>query len=207
MKPDECYNALLAQKLIGELTKRNMEGFYCMNRAEALVKVLQLLPGDALVSCGGSETLREMRLREALKERKYRFLDPDDAQGGAAKDVVAHEALAADYYLTGCNAITLDGRLVNTDGYGNRTSALIFGPKNVVVIAGMNKVAADVDAAMQRIKTHAAPLTLLIFKKDYASFDDLALAADAACAQLVVTSFSMTRGRIKVILVGESLGF
>ncbi len=207
MKPKECYHALLTQKLLEELKKRNMEGFYCETKEDAVKKVLELIPKDSMVSCGGSATLHEIGLRAALKNGEYNFLDPDDAQGATAKDRVAHQALSADYYLMSSNAIAATGELVNIDGYGNRVASLIFGPKNVIVIAGVNKVEPNLDAAILRAKKYAAPITLLIFKKDYSTFDELSKAAEGACAQLVITGMSMTKGRIKVILVGESLGF
>lgn len=207
MKPKECYNSLLAQKLIEEFRKRNMEGFYCETKEAAVKKVLEMIPKDSVVSCGGSATLHEIGLHAALKNAGYNFLDPDDAQGGAAKDKIAHQALSADYYLMSSNAISAAGELVNIDGYGNRVASLIFGPKNVIVIAGLNKVAPNLDAAILRAKTYAAQNTMLIFKQDYPSFDELSKAAKGACSQLVITGMSMTKGRIKVILVGECLGF
>jgi hypothetical protein len=79
--------------------------------------------------------------------------------------------------------------------------------EDVFVIAGINKVEPNLEAAILRAKSYAAPLTMLIFKQDYASFDELSKASEGACAQLIITSMSMTKGRIKVILVGESLGF
>ena len=105
------------------------------------------------------------------------------------------------------NAITESGELVNIDGYGNRTSALIFGPKHVIVIAGMNKVQPDIESAILRAKKTAAPLIVLKFKRDYETFEELSEAAQRACCQLVVTTGSMTKGRITVLLVGENLGY
>ncbi len=207
IKPKECYNTLLAHKLIEELQKRNMEGFYCKTKEDAVKKVLEIIPKDDMVSCGGSATLHEISMQAALKNGGYNFLDPDDAQGAKAKDKVAHEALSADYFLMSSNAISLTGELVNIDGYGNRVASLIFGPKNVIVIAGLNKVAPNLDAAILRAKNYAAQVTLMIFKQDYSSFDELSKAAEGACSQIVITGMSMTKGRIKVILVGECLGF
>ncbi|MEI6101445.1 MAG: lactate utilization protein [Eubacteriales bacterium] len=207
MEPNECYNTLMAEKVIAEICKRNMDGFYCETKEDALKKVLEMIPKESMVSCGGSATLNEIGLRAALQNGGYNFLDPNGVQGGAAKDQIAHQALGADYFLMGCNAIAATGELVNIDGYGNRVAALIFGPKNVIVIAGINKVAPNLDAAILRAKTVAAPLTMLIFKKDYSSYDELMLAAECACSQTVITRFSVTKGRIKVILVKERLGF
>jgi L-lactate utilization protein LutB len=93
----------------------------------------------------------------------------DDAQGGAAKDKVAHQALSADYYLTGTNAISAAGELVNLDGYGNSVSPLIFGPKHVIVVVGINKVTPNLGEAILRARSCASPLTLAIFKQEYAS--------------------------------------
>lgn len=207
MKPKECYHALLAQKLIQELCKRNMEGFYCETKEEALKKVLEMIPKDSMVSCGGSATLHEIGVQAALKKEGYHFLDPNDAQGAPAMDQVAHQALGADYYLMSTNAISATGELVNIDGYGNRVAALIFGPKNVIVIAGLNKAEPNLDAALLRAKSYAAPMILLKWKQDYASYEELTKAAEGACSHIVVTGMSTTKGRIKVILVGECLGY
>lgn len=207
MKPKEYYNDLLAKKVMEELKKRNMEGFYCKTKEDALKKVLEIIPKDSVVSCGGSATLHEIGLMEVLRNGDYNFLDPHEAQGGAGKDKVAREALNSDYYLMSSNAISTTGELVNIDGYGNRVASLIFGPKNVIVVAGLNKVEPNLDAAILRAKKYAAPNTMLIFKQDYSSFDELSKEAEWACSQTVITSMSMTKGRIKVILVGEYLGF
>ncbi len=206
-KPKECFKTLLAQKLLEEFNKRNFEGFYCETKADALKKVLEIIPRGSLVSFGGSATLREIGVRSALKADGYSVLDPDDAQGGKVKEKVAHEALSADYYLMGANAISVTGEIVSLDGIGNRVAALAFGPKNVIVIAGLNKVEPNTDAAILRARTYAAPLTLLIFKRDYASYDELREAAEKSIAHTLVTSMSTFKGRIKVILVGEDLGF
>ncbi|TWH78170.1 lactate utilization protein [Sedimentibacter saalensis] len=205
----ECYNALLAQKLIEEFKKRNMEGLYCASKEEALKKVLEMIPKESLVSCGSSVTLDEIGLRAALKSEGYNFLDPKDAQaqGASAMEKIAHQALSADYFLMSSNAISATGEMVNADGIGNRVAPLIFGPKNVIVIAGINKVEPNLEAAILRVKNYAAQMICLAFKKDYSNFDDLSKVAEDSCNQLVITSGSVFKGRIKVIIVGESLGY
>ena len=207
MEPMKCFYAILAKKVISELGKRNIEGYYCDTKEEAAIKALELVPQGSTVSFGGSATLHEIGLRSALKSAKYIVWDPDDATGPVAKDDIARRAMAADYYFMGANAITESGELVNIDGYGNRTSALIFGPKHVIVIAGMNKIRPDIESAILRAKKTAAPLIMLKFKRDYASFEELSTAAERACCQLVITAGSMTKGRITVLLAGENLGF
>lgn len=207
IKPKECFNALVAQKLISEFAKRNIEGIYCQAKEDVFKKVTEFIPIESLVSCGGSATLRELGLQSKLKNEGYHFLDPDDAQGGKAKEKSAREALAADFYLMSANGIAMTGEIVNLDGIGNRVAALSFGPKNVIIIAGINKVEPTLEAAILRAKTIAAPEILLAFKQDYASYDDLLAATEKSYSQLVVTHMSMFKGRIKVILVGEALGF
>lgn len=207
VKPRNIFNILLAQKLIGELGKRNIEAYYCEQRSEVLKKVIELIPAGSVISCGGSASLHELELHKSLKAEGYTFLDPEDVQGGLAKAKIAHQALDVDFYLMGVNAISVTGEIVNLDGIGNRAAALSFGPKNVILFAGLNKVVPDLESAILRAKNVAAPLTMLYFKQDYASYDELIEAADKAISQMVVTRMSVFKGRIKVILVGESLGF
>lgn len=207
MTAKQGYHALLAHKLIEELEKRNMAGFYCASKEEALKKAVALLPPGCTVSQGGSETIETIGLRDVLKNGDYRFLDPVDTPGAKEKKKIAHEAMNAEYYFMSTNAITLAGELVNVDGIGNRVAALSFGPEHVIVIAGVNKVVVDVEAALQRIKYHTGPLCLMKFKADYADYGDLVKEAEKACSQLVVTRQSVIKDRIKVLLVGQSLGF
>lgn len=207
MTAKQSYNALLAQKLILAFQKRNLEGYYCETKEEACQKALACISEGACVSCGGSATLEEIGLIDALRNGSYHFLDPNGVAHAYEKDKIAHQALAADTYFMSTNAITEDGELVNADGYGNRVSALIFGPKNVILIAGLHKVEPSLDAAILRVKKQAARMVLLKFKNDYPSIEDIDQVAEGAVGQLVITSKSAVKGRIRVILVGESVGF
>lgn len=207
IKPKECYNALVAQKLIEEFEKRNIVGFYFKTKEEALKKVLEMIPKDSMVSWGGSVTLHEIGLKVALKNGGYNFLDPAEPSGGKEKEKAARQALSADYFLMSANAIAVTGEMVNIDGIGNRVAALCFGPKNVIIVAGLNKVEPNLDAAILRVKDYAAKMAALAYKQDYSSYEELSKAAEDGCSQLVITQKSMFKGRITVILVGESLGF
>lgn len=206
MTPAQCYNQLLAQKLIEEFEKRSMEGYYCKTKEDALKKLLEMVPKGAVVSCGGSLTLQEIGLKEVLRNGDYQFLDPNAVAGGKEKEKVALNALGADYYFMSSNAISMTGELVNADGIGNRVAALAFGPKNVVVVAGMNKVEPNLESAILRVRTQAARKCLTLFKQDYSSFDELSKAAEGVISQLVITSMTTYKGRIKIILVDENLG-
>lgn len=205
--PRVLFKRLLAQKLAEELSKRNIELIYCETKAEVMKTVGQLVPKGSKISCGGSASLREVGIRAVLKTAEYTFLDPDDAQGGAAKEQTARDALTADVYLVSANAIAMSGEIVHLDGIGNRAAALTFGPKKVIIIAGFNKIAPSLDAAIERAKFWAAPQTLLLFKKDYASYDELRLAAESAYSQMLITRMSIYKDRVKLILCGEDLGF
>lgn len=206
MTPEQCYNKLLAQKLIEEFEKRNMVGAYCETKADALKMVLEIIPKGSVVSYGGSLTLQEIGVKEALGKGDYQYLDTNAVTDIKEKEKIAHMALGADYYLMSSNAISMTGELVNADGIGNRVAALIFGPKNVIVVAGMNKVEQNLESAIMRVKTKASQRCLTFYKQDYASFDELKAAADKIISQLVITSMTNFRGRIRIILVGENLG-
>jgi L-lactate utilization protein LutB len=208
MTPHQLYNALLAEKVIKELKGRNIQGFYFETKEEALKKALEMIPEDSTVSWGGSVTLKEIGLLDSLKKGAYNLMDPNAPTGGIEKDKIAHQALNSDYFFTSANAISASGEIVNIDGIGNRVAALIYGPKNVIVIAGMNKVEQNLDSAILRAKTIAASLVVLSYSKsEVSSFEELLIKAHNSASQLVITSMSVFKDRIKVILVGESLGF
>ncbi len=209
MTTSQNYNALLAQKVIREFGNHNIQGFYCETKEEALKKALEMVPEKSTVSWGGSVTLHEIGLIEALKKGGYNVLDASDrSKGGTEMQRIAHEALNSDYYFMSANAVSATGELVNIDNIGNRTAALIYGPRNVIVIAGINKVEQNLDLAINRAKTKAAPLVILGYNRnDISSFDDLLNKAKENSSNLVITSMSLFKGRIKVILVGENLGY
>jgi L-lactate utilization protein LutB len=206
-KPREQYKTLLAEKLVNELTNHNFDACYCETKAAAVKKVLEWVPAGSTVAFGGSATLRELGLRDVLKTDDYSVLDPDDAQGGAAKAEIARQSMLSDVYLMSANAISLTGEIVNLDGIGNRVAALGFGPKSVIIIAGLNKVTPSLETAIERAKTVAAHQTLLLFNQQYPTYDALMEAAEKSYSHLVVTGMSILKGRIKVLLVGENLGF
>jgi LUD domain len=209
MTPIQSYNALLAQKVINEFKSRNIEGFYFETKEEALKKVLEIVPENSTVSWGGSVTLHEIGLLDALKNGRYNVLDASDrSKGGAEIDRIAHQALNSDYYFLSANAISATGELVNIDGIGNRIAALIYGPKNVIVIAGINKVEQNLEMAINRAKTRVASLVVLSYtKNELSSFEEIINKAQGTGSQLVITMMSVIKDRIKVILVGESLGY
>ena len=201
-------NELLAQKVIKGLESRNMKGYYASNKEEALAKALELIPTGASVTMGGAMSAHEIGLVDALKNGDYNFIDRDAAEDKRAAMLQAYDA---DFFLTGANAMTEDGVMVNIDGNANRVSAIAQGPKHVLVIVGMNKICVDADAAMKRARNVAAPINAQRFglstpcAKTGACMD--CKSPDTICCQFLITRYSRHADRIHVILVNDVLGF
>lgn len=211
MAPKKDFYKINVQKLLSAFEKRYIEGYYCETKEEALKKALELIEKDSTVSWGGSMTLDEIGLLDALRKGDYSLLDRGTAKNNDELNEIFHKAFSADYYFMSSNAITLDGKLVNIDGTGNRVAALIYGPKNVIIIAGMNKVVPDEESAIKRARNIAAPINAIRLSKQTSctsvgSCKDCLL-PDSICSHIVVTRISKVPNRIKVILVGEDLGY
>ena len=199
--------------IIDKLEKNGMNAIFIPTAEEARDKVLEMIPETAKVGIGGSITIRQLGLIEALLERGNEVFD--HWQPGLSKDgrmAMARRHLSAEYFLSSSNALTMDGKLVNTDNTGNRVSALIFGPRHVVVILGTNKIVKDVEEGIKRVKERAAPLNCRRRK------DNTPCARGKGCTDCDspdrlcrVTSIieKKTKGveSFSVIIVGEELGY
>ena len=196
--------------LVKALKKRNFDAYYCSTADEAVEKVLSLIPEGDTVSWGGVMTVDELGIKDRLRQRNQPVIDRDTAKTPEERMAMLHQALGCDTFLMSSNAISEDGQLVNIDGLGNRVAARCFGPKQVIVVAGMNKVAADLDGAIARARHIAAPANAQRFngKTPCSANGQCAdcTSPDCICAQMVVTRFCKVPGRIKVVLVGEELG-
>ena len=204
-------NELLGKAVIANLAKRNMEGYYCATKEEALQKALELIPETDVVTWGGSVTIDEIGLLAAVKARNP-VIDRDTATTMEEKVEMMRQGLTCDTFLMSTNALSEDGILVNIDGNGNRVASLIFGPKQVVIIAGVNKITKDLDSAIARARGTAAPVNAQRFDGIRVPCAKTGVCSncnspDCMCCQVVVTRHSRHAGRIKVILVGENLGF
>ena len=201
-------NELLAQKVIKGLASRNMTGYYAASAEEAKKIALDLIPEGSSISMGGGMSVHEIGLVDALKEGSYNFIDRDKAEDKRAAMLAAYDA---DFFLSGCNAMTEDGILVNIDGNSNRVSAICQGPRKVLFIVGMNKVCDDVDGAMKRARNVAAPINAQRFGLDTPCAKTGSCmnckSPDTICCQFLITRFSRHEGRIHVILVNDTLGF
>jgi hypothetical protein len=200
-----------AETIIKNLKKRNMEGFYCASSEAAVNMVKELIPAGSSVTWGGSESMVESGIMDAVKQGDYELIDRTAAKTPEEARTLYGKIVCADYFFTGTNAITTDGALINIDGNGNRVACLITGPANVIVIAGMNKVVANVEDGVRRIRNIATPANVLRVGVDTpcskTGVCQDCLSPGCICNQIVVTRRSGKAGRIKVLLVGESLGF
>lgn len=209
--PLETRNELLAKTLITNLERRHFEAYYCPTAAEAVEKAVSLIPEGCSVSWGGSVTIRESGLTKAVHAGNYTVIDRDLAKSPEEMAELHRKGLLADYYLSSVNAISENGVLVNIDGTGNRVAALCFGPKNVIILCGMNKVAQDVDGAVKRARSYAAPVNSMRFmgKTPCAVTGSChnCVSEECICNQILLTRNCRPAGRIKIILVGEEMGF
>lgn len=212
MNPKQMHYETLAHTVIKNLAKRNMEGIYCATAKEACEKALSYVTEGAAVSFGGSMTLAETGTLDALKSRTdIRLIDRANAQTPEELKQIYRDAFSADFYFMSTNAITIDGELVNIDGNGNRAAALVYGPETVIIIAGMNKVAKNTEEAISRVHTIASPMNCKRLDRNTpcAATGVCAdcLSPDCICCHTVITRYSRFKNRIKIILVGEELGY
>ena len=211
MTPRKKYYEAAAATLIKNLEKRGMEAYYVDNSEEALQKALSFTAPGSSVSWGGSMTITDMGLIDALKAGDYVVLDRTVPKTDEEKREFFGKVNMCDFYFMSSNAITMDGELLNIDGIGNRVASLIFGPSNVIIVAGMKKVVDNIESAVDRARNTAAPInTMRLNRKTPCTQTGRCMdcmSPDCICNQFVVTRRSAPAGRIKVILVGEELGY
>jgi L-lactate utilization protein LutB len=210
--PVELRNAKLGPRVVKALQGRGFEAWYFDEIPAATEKVFSLIPKEHTVSWGGSMTLAALNLTALAEERGYKVIDRDKAADKQERYDLMRKALLCDTFLTSANAISEDGQLVNIDGNGNRTAAMIFGPRQVIVTAGINKVAKTVEDALVRARTTAAPLNTQRFPAAKTPCNETGscancLSADSICNYFITIRRCSPQGRIKVILIGQNLGF
>ena len=197
---------------IKALHSNRMEAYFVETKDEVVPFLADLLaPGD-VVGIGGSVSLDECGVLEFLRNGDYEFLDRED-KSLTPEDIgdIARDNFFADAFLTSCNAITEKGELYNIDGSGNRVAAITFGPKSVIIVVGENKIVANVHAAFARVKNTVAPRNAkrLSMKTPCAisGVCEDCSCDDRICCATTIHRHQRTKGRIKVIIVGEVLGY
>ena len=203
-------NELLGHTAVKNLNARFFDACYCTTAEEAAKKALSYISENASVTWGGSMSLEESGLLTMLKDGNYRLWDRENVPQEQKQDFY-RQAFCADFYLMSANAVSITGELVNLDGTGNRVAALAYGPKNIIVLAGINKIAYTLTDAISRVRQQAAPLNTQRFELSTPCRQTGICAdctsPDSICAQLLITRLCRPKGRIKVILAGEPLGF
>ena len=204
------YYSKRGQVLVKNLRSRHFEAYYCADRSSALEKTLELIPEGASVGWGGAMSAEEIGLIDAVRSGGYHAIDRDKGATPEERDEIMRQCLSAHVFLTGANALSLDGQMVNIDGNGNRMAAIVYGPESVIVVAGMNKVMDSLEDAVTRARTVAAPMN----KQRFGAVTGCAetgvcvncKSEGCICNQILITRHCRPAGRIKFILVGEALG-
>ena len=207
------------EAVLEKLNQNGITGAYAATAAEARSAVAALLhPGDT-IGLGGSETLTQCGLLDVARRPEYRLFDRYAAQSPDEMRRCLADSLTADVFLSGCNAITESGELYNVDGRGNRVAPITYGAGRVILVAGYNKIVPDLAAAVERVRTVAAPRNAQRLNKQTACARTGKCVAcgqpmgagcaspDRICRTFVVTGAQGTPGRIHIILVGEALGY
>jgi L-lactate utilization protein LutB len=205
-------NDALGAKATEALAKNNFGSSYAKTRQEAAEKVLSLIPAGATIGVGGSWTTMELGVLDELQKRGHTIYNHNIA-GLPADEVMSlrRAELTCDVFLCSTNALTLDGKLVNVDGVGNRVAAMIFGPKQVIVVAGVNKIVRNVDEAERRIEMLAAPLNNKRLNRPNPC-TVAGMCVDCQGATRICNITTIIRKRppatpMQIIVVGEELGF
>jgi len=211
-------NQRIAQHVVERLRGNNISAFYVENRRDAFERVMAMIPGGSVVGFGDSLTLRQIGVVDALDKGDYTFLNPWKT-GISVEDNVKlkRQALTSDVFVTGTNALTLDGKIVNVDGHGNRVAAMLFGPDKVIIVVGVNKIVGTVEEALEKIRNSTAPLNV----KRHVDFDPIppcgvsGVCSDCSspwriCNKTVIIEREYNNNRYKpiitVVIIGEQLG-
>jgi hypothetical protein len=207
------WNEKVAKNIINHLEKRRMEGSYSSNASQAKDEIVAMIPKGATVYRGGSMTTVDMGLWEELDNMSgVDVINPYQPGLSSEESLeLRRKGMMADVMIASSNAVTLDGKLVNLDGIGNRVAAMTFGPKKVILVVGMNKVAADLESAMARVKHYAGPVNAIRLGVNTPCVTT-GVCSDCKSPQRICNMWNIVEGhmikdRIHVKLVGESLGY
>ena len=210
------------KKTMDHLKRNRMAAYYVETKEEVVPLVKSLMKEGETVTHGGSETIKQCGLIELLNSGDYNYLDRSKATTPEEAEKIYREAYFADTYLGSANAVTRGGQLYNVDGNSNRVSAYLFGPKQVILVCGYNKIVKDLDEATYRVKKFASPKNTARLKCDTYCFNNgecLSVGSDASymcdgcrsesriCCNYVISAMQRKKDRIKVIIVGEELGY
>ncbi|WP_019555498.1 lactate utilization protein [Propionispira raffinosivorans] len=205
-------NICKAKTIVAVLNKKHFQASYVLNLAEAKEKLISMIDDGASVALGGSTTLSDMGIVDVLRNGNYAFFDRYQNLPFDPDIVEIHrKSLIADFLLTGTNAITKQGELVNTDCTGNRVAPMIFGPKNVIIVAGVNKIVENLEDAFKRIR-EIAPMNSKRIKHETPCVET-GYCVDCDCKKRICNFTTIIHngikfeGRIKIIIIADEAGY
>lgn len=203
------------ERLLSIWQERNITGAYCGNKQEAVDKILGIIPQDASIGISGSVTLNQLDIVSRLETRGNKVFN--QYRNGITKEeslVLRTQGASADYYLASANAVARTGELVFLSAYGNRTAG-ISNAANVIIICGVNKLTGDINAALERAREYATPLNCRRFGWNTPCIEDNICRKEVCsppqyrrmCCQVLIIEAEINPDRLKVVMVGEELGF
>jgi hypothetical protein len=199
------------RRILDSLSARNMNGYFVATREEALQRAIELIPRGSSVGFGGSVTLEQLGILDVLRGRDdIELLDRATVTNADQLYELYIKMFSCDVFLSGSNALTEKGQIVNVDGRGNRVAMITFGPRRVVIIVGSNKITKDLDSALRRLRKVACPLNVKRIR-DLAGSSPIApseeISEETLWGQVSIVERQIDGDRIHVIIVNESLGF
>jgi L-lactate utilization protein LutB len=208
------FNKNRVERTLEALDKNGFNSIYVPTKEEALKEILELIPKGKKIGVGGSMTVREIGLVDALNERGEQLDDIWVKKYSPEEDLaIRMKHFGADVFLTSSNAVTEDGKLINIDGLGNRVAAMVFGPKKVIVVVGTNKIVKDVHQGIERIRNVAAPMNVMRFEGKTPCTQtgkcnlDECKPPDRHCHVISIIEKRPMKTDTTVVLIGEKLGF
>lgn len=210
--PVAWYIEKQVERTIVNLEKHNMNGFYVANEVQLHEKIKELILENSIVAVGDSMTLFETGIIDLLRSGRYQFLDKySEGITREDKKELYRKSFGADTFLCSTNALTEEGELYNIDGNGSRVAAMIYGPEQVIIVTGINKIVKNLEEAEKRVRNYAAPLDAKRLDKHtpcvFLGYCVDCKSEERICNDFVVIKRQFTKGRIKVIIVGKQLGY
>ena len=214
MQKQEVYDwhqSIVLLKLKENFLKRNIDFYYVEKKEDVINIVKDHINEGETISFGGSVTLQETGILDFLDNGDYNLLDRRKAESPEERSKIYREAFFADSYFLSANAITMDGEILNVDGNGNRIAAMIFGPKQVFIVVGINKLVSDLGEAYKRLEMYAGPMDAKILDKKTPCIQTGKCmdcqSLDRICNKYLVYKRENVKNRMKVIMINEKLGF
>lgn len=214
---------IIIENTIKNLKRNNMDAYYCENESEVIETVKSLIKNGDTISSGGSVTLAETGVLDLIKSSDYNYLDRSRAGiTPEEREKIYRQTYSADDYFASCNAVTESGYLYNVDGNSNRVSAILYGPKSVILIVGKNKIVRTIDEAVERVKKIAAPRNTERLELDTycrktgscvslnnsdSEICDGCSSNQRVCCNYVLSGLQRHKNRIKIIIVNKSFGY